>query len=221
MAVTYKDIRQNKQVCALIEAGNAALAVLGFTDHGYGHAGLAAKWAGDLLETLGYDERTCELARIAGYMHDIGNAVNRADHALTGATLSFSILSSLDMPPEEVAAIVTAIGNHDERAANAVTPLSAALILADKSDVRRSRVRCKPTDINFDIHDRVNYAVVDSALTVNTHRKTLTLRLTIDTAICPVMDYFEIFLTRMLLCRDAAQFFELQFELIINDTRML
>ncbi len=221
MAITYADIRHNKQVCTLIEAGNAALAVLGFTDHGYAHAGLAAKWAGDLLETLGYDERTCELARIAGYMHDIGNAVNRADHALTGATLSFSILSSLNMPPEEVAAVVTAIGNHDEHAANAVTPLSAALILADKSDVRRSRVRCKPTDINFDIHDRVNYAVVDSSLTVNDDRTTITLRLTIDTEICPVMDYFEIFLTRMLLCRDAAQFFKLQFELIINDTRML
>ncbi len=221
MAITYADIRNNEQIQALIEAGNAALEVMGFTDHGYGHAGLTAKIAGDLLETLGFDEHTCELARIAGYMHDIGNAVNRADHALTGATLSFSILSSLGMPAKDVAAVVTAIGNHDEHAANAVTPLSAALILADKSDVRRSRVRCKPTDIKFDMHDRVNYAVVDSALTVGETQQTLTLRLTIDTEICPVMDYFEIFLTRMLLCRDAAQFFKLQFELIINDTRML
>ena len=221
MSITYKDIRKNEQINALIEAGNAALEEMGFTDHGYGHAGLAAKWAGDLLETLAYDAHTCELARIAGYMHDIGNAVNRADHALTGATLAFQILTSLGMPPVDVAAVVTAIGNHDERAANAVSPIAAALIIADKSDVRRSRVRCKPTDINFDIHDRVNYAVVDSALTVNKDQQTLTLRLTIDTEICPVMDYFEIFLTRMLLCRDAAQFFKLQFELIINDTRML
>lgn len=221
MSITYETIRNNEQISALIEAGNDALAVMGFTDHGYGHAGLTAKIAGELLDTLGYDAHTCELARIAAYMHDIGNAVNRADHALTGGTLAFSILSSLGMPAKDIAAVVTAIGNHDEHAANAVTPLSAALILADKSDVRRSRVRCKPSDINFDIHDRVNYAVVDSALNVNKAQQTLTLRLTIDTAICPVMDYFEIFLTRMLLCRDAAQFFGLQFELIINDTRML
>ncbi len=221
MPLTYEQIRQNQQINTLIEAGNAALGTMGFTDHGYAHAGLTAKLAGDLLESLAYDARTCELARIAAYIHDIGNAVNRSEHALTGATLAFQILTSLGMPPEEVVAVVTAIGNHDEHAANAVTPITAALIIADKSDVRRSRVRCKPTDISFDIHDRVNYAVVDSALNMNREQKTLTLRLTIDTEICPVMDYFEIFLTRMLLCRDAAQFLSLRFELIINDTRML
>ncbi|MBQ3094755.1 MAG: HD domain-containing protein [Clostridia bacterium] len=219
--LTYEDIRHNEQINSLIEGGNAALAVLGFTDHGYAHAGLTADIASYILKTLGHDERTCELAKIAAYMHDIGNAVNRADHALTGATLAFSILSGLGMSPKDVTAVVTAIGNHDERAANAVTPISAALIIADKSDVRRSRVRCLPTDISFDIHDRVNYAVVSSRLDVDKENRLISLNLIIDTEICPVMDYFEIFLTRMLLCRDAAKFLELQFELIINNTRML
>ncbi len=219
--ITFDDIRKNEQLCALIEAGNDALGAMGFTDHGYAHAGMAANTAGTILETLGYDERTCELARIAGYIHDIGNAVNRQNHALTGATLAHQLLTSLGMPPAEVAAIITAIGNHDEHAANAVSPLSAALLLADKSDVRRSRVRCKPSDISFDIHDRVNYAVVESNLLLDKDAAVITLKLTIDTTICPVMDYFEIFLTRMILCRDAAAFLGQQFELIINDTRML
>ncbi|MBQ3094288.1 MAG: HD domain-containing protein [Clostridia bacterium] len=219
--ITFDDIRKNEQLCALIEAGNDALGAMGFTDHGYAHAGMAANTAGTILETLGYDERTCELARIAGYIHDIGNAVNRQNHALTGATLAHQLLTSLGMPPAEVAAIITAIGNHDEHAANAVSPLSAALLLADKSDVRRSRVRCKPSDISFDIHDRVNYAVVESNLLLDKDAAVITLKLTIDTTICPVMDYFEIFLTRMILCRDAAAFLKQQFELIINDTRML
>lgn len=219
--LTYDDIRHCEQINCLIEAGNAALGVIGFTDHGYAHAAATAKAAGGILETLGYDARLCELARIAAYIHDIGNAVNRASHALTGATLAFSILTGLGMPPDEIAAVITAVGNHDETAANAVTPLAAALILADKSDVRRSRVRCKPTDVSFDIHDRVNYAVVDSRLTVDPRDKTAVLWLKIDTDICPVMDYFEIFLTRMILCRSAAAYLGLRFELIINDTRML
>lgn len=219
--LTYDDIRHNETINSLIEAGNHALGVIGFTEHGYAHASMAANTAGAILETLDYDERTCELARIAGYMHDIGNAVNRVDHALTGATLAFSILSGLCMEPAEIAAVITAIGNHDEHAANAVSPIAAALLLSDKSDVRRSRVRCSPDDISFDIHDRVNYAAVDSDLLIDREREVITLKLTIDTAICPVMDYFEIFLTRMILCRDAAAFLKLQFELIINDTRML
>ena len=219
--LTYEDVRHCEQINRLIEGGNAALGVLGFTDHGYAHAGLTAEIASYILQALGYDERTCELAKIAAYMHDIGNAVNRADHALTGATLAFSILTGLGMSPEEVTTVVTAIGNHDERAANAVTPISAALIIADKSDVRRSRVRCLPTDISFDIHDRVNYAVVNSKLDVDKDKALISLNLIIDTDICPVMDYFEIFLTRMLLCRDAAKFLSMQFELIINNTRML
>ncbi len=219
--MTYRDIRNTASINALIEAGNRALHVLGFTDHGYSHVCKTAETSGAILETLGYDAHTCELARIAAYMHDIGNAVNRSNHALTGATLAHSILSSLPMPLEDTVAIVTAIGNHDESTANAVTPITAALILADKSDVRRSRVYCKPTDPSFDIHDRVNYAVVDSALTVDSDEKAIVLELTIDTSICPVMDYFEIFLSRMVLCRKAAAFLGTRFELVINHTRML
>ncbi len=219
--ITYDRIRQTPAINALIEAGNEALNVMGFTDHGYAHATITANTAEYILQSLGFDARTCELGRIAAYMHDIGNAANRADHALTGATMAHCILHSMDMLPEETAAIVTAIGNHDERSANAVSPLAAALIIADKSDVRRSRVRCKPGDPTFDIHDRVNYAVTKSDLHVEADTKTLTLTLLIDTAICPVMDYFEIFLTRMVLCRKAADYFGLNFRLIINDTQML
>ena len=179
--ITYHDIRHNEEVRALIEAGNEALGVLGYTDHGYAHAGLTAKVAGDLLETLGYDERTCELARIAGFMHDIGNAVNRTDHALSGAALAFPILRSLGMDAREPAAVITAIGNHDEKTANAVTPLSAALILADKSDVRRSRVRASRVRSRFDIHDRVNFAAESSRLLVDRERSIVTLSIRIDT----------------------------------------
>ena len=219
--LTYDDIRHNEEVRALIEAGNDALGVLGYTDHGYAHAGLTATVAGNILETRGYDARTCELARIAGFMHDIGNAVNRTGHALSGATLAFPILRGLGMDPRETVAIITAIGNHDEGTANAVTPLSAALILADKSDVRRSRVRTSLEAKNFDIHDRVNYAVEDSSLKVRREEGLVTLKLRIDTSITAVMDYFEIFLSRMTLCRAAAAYLGLDFELIINETRML
>ena len=219
--LTYDDIRHNEEVRALIEAGNDALGVLGYTDHGSAHAGLTATVAGNILETLGYDARTCELARIAGFMHDIGNAVNRTGHALSGATLAFPILRGLGMDPRETVAIITAIGNHDEGTANAVTPLSAALILADKSDVRRSRVRTSLEAKNFDIHDRVNYAVEDSSLKVRREEGLVTLKLRIDTSITAVMDYFEIFLSRMTLCRAAAAYLGLDFELIINETRML
>ena len=219
--ITYDDIRQNPSVNALIEAGNEALGVLGFTDHGYAHAGLTSQVAGDLLQTLGYDGRTCELARIAGYMHDIGNAINRSNHAMSGALLAFDLLREMGMDIREATAVITAIGNHDEKTAAAVTPLSAALILADKSDVRRSRVRSTLKDTDFDIHDRVNYAAVDSSLTVEKEVGIITLTIRIDTTICAVMDYFEIFLNRMILCRSAATFLGLDFELVINETRML
>ena len=219
--LTYEDIRHNEQVRALLEAGNEALGVLGFTDHGYAHAGLTSKVAGNILETLGYDDRTCELARIAGFMHDIGNSIIRVNHAMSGALLAFDILRGLDMDIREITAIITAIGNHDEATAAAVTPLSAALILADKSDVRRSRVRTPYDHRDFDIHDRVNYAAVDSSLLVDKEKGFITLRIQIDTSICAVMDYFEIFLNRMTLCRSAASFLGLDFELIINETRML
>ena len=217
--VTYDSIRHNEEIRALIEAGNEALGVIGYTDHGYAHAGLTATVAGELLETLEYDPRTCELARIAGFIHDIGNAINRSNHALSGALLAHTILRGMDMDIREVTAIITAIGNHDEGTAAPVTPLSAALILADKSDVRRSRVRT--TEHDFDIHDRVNYAVLKSSLSVDKEKKIISLRIQIDTSITAVMDYFEIFLTRMILCRSAASCLGLDFELMINETRML
>ncbi len=219
--ITYDEIRHNPDVRALIEAGNHALEVLGFTDHGYAHAGLTSKIAGDILETLSYPPRECELARIAGFMHDIGNAINRSNHAMSGALLAFDILRKLDMDIAEVTAIITAIGNHDEHTAAAVTPITAALILADKSDVRRSRVRTSLDSAHYDIHDRVNYAVVDASLAVSREQKLITLCIQIDTTICAVMDYFEIFLNRMTLCRSAAAHLGLDFELIINETRML
>ena len=219
--ITYDDIRHNPDVSALIEAGNHALEVLGFTDHGYAHAGLTSKIAGDILETLEYPPRECELARIAGFMHDIGNAINRSNHAMSGALLAFDILRKLDMDIAEVTAVITAIGNHDEHTAAAVTPITAALILADKSDVRRSRVRTSLDSAHYDIHDRVNYAVMDASLAVNRDQKRITLCIQIDTSICAVMDYFEIFLNRMTLCRSAAAHLGLDFELIINESRML
>lgn len=217
--ITYEDIRRNPDIKALIEAGNKALGVIGFTDHGIAHVEMTSKTAARLLETLGYDERTCELARIAGYMHDIGNSINRSNHAMSGALLAFDLLKGMHMDVNEAIAVMTAIGNHDEGTAAPVTPLCAALILADKSDVRRSRVRTKKQD--FDIHDRVNYAVVDSSLVVHKDEGFISLGLRIDTTICAVMDYFEIFLTRMTLCRSAASFLGYNFELIINETRML
>ena len=219
--ITYDDIRHNSDVRALIEAGNQALGGLGFTDHGYAHVGLTANITGNILDKLGYEPRICELGRIAGYMHDIGNAINRSNHALSGALLAYDILRKLDMDMAEITAVITAIGNHDEHTAAAVTPITAALILADKSDVRRSRVRTAPENPRFDIHDRVNYAVVDASLTVSGDQKRIALCLKIDTHICAVMDYFEIFLTRMTLCRSAAAHLGLDFELTINETRML
>jgi len=219
--LTYEDIRHNERICALIETGNRSLSAMGYTEHGYAHAGVVSQQSCTILDKLGYDERTCELARIAGFMHDIGNAVNRANHAMSGATLAFQILCEAGMPNEETTNIINAIGNHDDSTANAVSPLSAAIILADKSDVRRSRVQCRPQDPDFDIHDRVNYAVIESSLTVDSEQTLIRLQLTIDTAICPVMDYFEIFLSRMVLCRRAAAYLGQSFELVINDTRML
>jgi metal-dependent HD superfamily phosphatase/phosphodiesterase len=217
--ITYECVRRNPDIRALIEAGNSALGVLGFTDHGFAHVEMTSKTAAAILETLGFDGRTCELARIAGYMHDIGNAVNRSDHAMSGALLAFDQLRGMGADTKEAIAVMTAIGNHDEGTATAVTPLCAALILADKSDVRRSRVRAKQED--FDIHDRVNYAVEDSSLTVLKDEGIISLGLQIDTSICPVMDYFAIFLTRMKLCKAAADFLGMNFELVINETRML
>ncbi len=216
--VSYQDIVQNDAVKTYIMKADETLTALGYTEHSFAHVGIVAKEAGRLLEQLGYSDREQELARIAGYLHDIGNVVNRVDHAQSGAVMAFRILDNLQMEPAEIATVIAAIGNHDEKTAFPVNPVAAALILADKSDVRRSRVRSKET-ITFDIHDRVNYSVVASENRIE--KDELELHLTIDTEICSVMDYFEIFLERMMLCRKAAEALGLRFRLIINGQKLL
>ena len=215
-----EDIFNHPEAAAYVEAGNSNLGALGFTEHGRAHAKRCANYARNILESLGYDTRTCELAEIAGYLHDIGNIVNRVDHAHSGAIMAFTFLNKLNMPPEEIAVICSAIGHHDEKTAFPVNAVSAALILSDKSDVRRSRVR-KDAIIATDIHDRVNFAVENSVLRIDAENKLCVFDITIDTDICPVMEYFEIFLDRMVLCRKAADFLGLTFELMINETRLL
>ncbi len=214
------EIYRNEEANIYVESGNACMGALGFTEHGKPHAMRSSKTASAILRALGYPERQCELAAIAGYLHDIGNTVNRVDHAHSGAIMAFALLKELHMPPEEIAVVCAAIGHHDEKTAFPVDPVSAALILADKSDVRRSRVR-KTAVIAADIHDRVNYAVVEAKLTVDRENGACLFSITIDTAICPVMEYFEIFLDRMVLCRKAADLLGLTFELVINETRLL
>ena len=220
MALTFETIKNDPEINTYIRRADASMQALGFTEQAFAHVGRCAEWSGWLLTELGYSAREAELARIAGYLHDLGNVVNRADHAQSGALMAFRLLDKRGMDPAEIADIVTAIGNHDEATAFPVNAIAAALILADKSDVRRTRVRNRDT-IRFDIHDRVNYAAEHSALALNQEEKTLTLQLKIDTEICAVMDYFEIFMTRMLLCRKAAEALGLQFKLQINDTVLL
>lgn len=217
--VTLQEIKADPYVHALIEAGNRHLAAIGYTEHGLRHSGLVSHIAANLLIKMEHPERECEMAAIAGYLHDIGNAVNRVAHAHSGAILAAGILERYEMPPEEIAIIIGAIGNHDEQDGNPVNIISAALILADKSDVHRSRVR-NPDLAKFDIHDRVNYAVERSFLRVYPKER-IALELTIDTEICPVMEYFEIFLARMLLSRKAAEFLLTKFELKINEVKLL
>ena len=220
LPVTYEMVRHSAEINTYIQQADASLIALGYTEHSFAHVTRCAAVASHLLEQLGADERQVELARIAGYMHDIGNLVNRVDHAQSGAVMAFRILDKMGMAPEDVAVVVTAIGNHDEGTAYPVNAVAAALILADKSDVRRSRVRNRAT-IRFDIHDRVNYAVERSDLKLDTDAKTLTLELTIDTEISSVMDYFEIFMNRMILCRKAAEYFGLEFRMTINGSAVL
>lgn len=218
--MTYAQIQQDKAIQAYIRQADASMEALGFTEHSFPHVKRVAQIAGDLLQDLGYPQREAELARIAAYLHDIGNLVNRVDHSQSGAVLAFHILDKLEFPPEEIAAIVTAIGNHDEGTGVPVSPLAAALIIADKSDVRRSRVRRKE-DIVTDIHDRVNYSVTNSSLRTDSIEKTVTLKLEVDRAVSSVMEYFEIFMKRMLLCRSAAKALGLTFHLIINDQMLV
>lgn len=216
----YENLKKDKEIVAYIKAANDVLGQIGFTEHGLAHAVKTGEDASVILASLGFDEHTCELAKIAGLLHDIGNAVNRTDHAQSGALLAFDLLRARDFVYQDVIEIITAIGHHDDKTAAPVTPVAAALILADKSDVRTSRVRSKRT-VNTDIHDRVNYAVFDSKISVDGDNKYIVLTLKIDTEVCPVMEYFEIFLERMVLCKKSAAFLGCDFELIINETRLL
>ena len=218
--ITKQMIRSEEAICTYIRKAVQSMAALGFTEHSFAHVTKVAEFAQRLLLELGYPERTGELAWIAGYMHDIGNIVNRIDHAQSGAIMAFRILDKLGCDPVELATIVSAIGNHDEGTAFPVNEVAAALILGDKTDVRRSRVR-NQDPATFDIHDRVNFAVVDSSTEFDAQQKAVTLTLTIDTSISPVMDYFEIFLQRMVLCRKAAEKLGLQFHLLINGQMVL
>ena len=216
--MTYELLKQDHAVQVYIRQADAALEALGFTEHSFAHVTRVATVAADILEKLGYPERTVELAKIAGYLHDIGNVVNRTDHSQSGAVMAFRILDRMEFPPEEIATIVSAIGNHDEGTGVPVNPVAAALIIADKSDVRRSRVRDQKT-VTTDIHDRVNYATLKSDLLLEGDSLTLDIR--VDTAVSSVSEYFEIFLKRMLLCRKAAQTLNLAFHLRINDQSMM
>lgn len=192
----------------------------GYTEHSYRHIGIVSKRAGDILQDLGFDERTVELTRIAGYMHDIGNCVNRVDHAHSGAILSYNILKDMGMSIAERTEIMMSIGNHDESTGTAVSDISAALILADKSDVARSRVS-KKNIATFDIHDKVNYAVTNADLKLDAEKRVITLKLDIDTTICPVLDYFKIFMDRTIMSKYAAKYLKIWYELIINNTKLL
>ena len=217
--MTYEQIKSDAAIKTYISYADAALAVLGYTEHSFSHVTRVADTAGYILRTLGQDARTVELGMIAGYMHDIGNVVNRIDHSQSGAVMAFRILDNMEFPPEEIELIVSAIGNHDEGTGVPVNPVAAALILADKSDVRRSRVRIKDTS-KFDIHDRVNYSVTESRLEIISDN-VLQLVLSVDTQFSSVMDYFEIFMNRMILCRQAAQSLNLTFRLLINGQQLV
>lgn len=218
--LTYEEITKSEAIKTYIIRADESLGALGFTEHSFAHVMHVAETAGYLLKTLGYDDRTIELAKIAGYLHDIGNLVNRKDHAQSGAVMAWSILNDMGCDPAEMATIVTAIGNHDEGTGVPVNIVAAAMILADKADVRRSRVR--NMDISkFDIHDRVNYSVTKSALKINEEKTVVTLKLTVDTRFGSVMDYFEIFMVRMVLCRKAAEKLGMQFKLIINQQQLI
>ncbi len=220
MKLTYELVRKSEKIRAYIKKQDEALNALGYTEHSFAHVGRVSAMAGEILTTLGYSERDIELVKIAGYMHDLGNIVNRADHAQSGALIAFRLLEELGGEPEDITSIMTAIGNHDESDGVPVTDIAAALILADKSDVRRSRVHPKNPN-EFDIHDRVNYAVESAAAGITDDRQHFQLNLHIDTELSSIVDYFQIFLDRMLLCRKAAERLGLHFQLIINEQELL
>ena len=219
MKITYQDLKNNGAISTYIKKADESLIALGYTEHSFAHVTKVAELASEILLTLGYSKREAELAKMAGYLHDIGNVVNRVEHAQSGAVMAFRILDKMGADPEDIATIITAIGNHDESTAYPVNAVAAALILADKTDVRYTRVRNQDF-ASFDIHDRVNYSVKESKVEVvkDSH---ITLDLIIETKMCTVMDYFEIFLNRMILCRKAAEKLELKFQLVINGQRLI
>lgn len=219
MKITYSDLRKNEAISTYIQKADESLTALGYTEHSFAHVTKVAELASEILLTLGYDERDAELAKMAGYLHDIGNVINRVEHAQSGALMAFRLLDNMGADPEDIATIITAIGNHDESTAYPVNAVAAALILADKTDVRYTRVRNQDFS-QFDIHDRVNYSVKESKVEIikGSH---MVLNLTIETKMCTVMDYFEIFLNRMILCRKAAEKLGLDFWLVVNGQRLL
>lgn len=218
--LTFEEIKHDPRIKQYIQKADESLVALGFTEHSFAHVTKVAETSAYILKTLGFDYHDIEIVKIAGYLHDIGNLVNRIDHSQSGAVMAFRILDNLDMDASDIATIVTAIGNHDEGTGVAVNPIAAALILADKSDVRRSRVRNRDF-ATFDIHDRVNYSVVSSNLKISQDKSVITLELEIDTEISTVMDYFEIFLNRMIMCKKAAVRLGLVFKLVINDQQLI
>lgn len=218
--ITYEQIKNDETINTYIQAADDSLRELGFTEHSFSHVTYVAQKAAYILETLGYPQRMIELTKIAGYMHDIGNVINRIDHSQSGAVMAFRILDNMGMDPKEIASIISTIGNHDEGTGVPVSPLAAALILADKSDVRRNRVRNEDMS-TFDIHDRVNYSVKKSELKINESHTIIKLKLVVDTRFGSVMDYFEIFMERMMLCRKAADKLGLQFKLMINEQQLI
>ena len=218
--LTFNDIKNDREISTYIRKADDAMCAIGYTEHSFPHVLKCADQAAFILNALAYPPRVAELARIAGYLHDIGNVINRQDHAHSGAVMSFQLLHSRGMDPEELATVACAIGNHDEATGAPINAVAAALILADKSDVRRSRVR-NADYLTSDIHDRVNYAVEESSLALDTAGMNIALRLKIDTGQNVVMDYFEIFLSRMLFCRRAAEYLNLCFNLVINDVELL
>ncbi len=218
--ITFDEIKKNEAINTYISCADESLKALGYTEHSFAHVGKVADTAKYILETLGYSEKDCELAQIAAYLHDIGNLVNRVEHSQSSAVMAFRILDNLDMNPKDISTIVSAIGNHDEGTGVAVNPIAAALILADKTDVRRSRVR--NSDIStFDIHDRVKYSVIESVVNILKEESQIRLTLEIDTRYGSIMDYFEIFMQRMIMCRKSAEAIGLQFKLVINGQQLI
>ncbi len=219
MTITVNDLKHNHDVTVYLTCSTEYLSRLGFTEHGLRHAGLVSSRAFQILNKLGYQERDCQLAAVAGYLHDVANMVNRFNHGGIGAAIAHNILANLGMAPEEIALVISAIGNHEEERGHAVNHVASALILADKSDVHRSRVTTKDF-AKFEIHDRVNYAAHDSNIAIDSDQRIVTLDIMIDTKICPIMEYFEIFLDRMVMSRRAAEYLDCTFQLVINQNRL-